>query len=154
MPAVNSALQRARAGLSGVLPSTPVSAGSLPAQEREVLRRFMAAWQRCDIDALAALLREDAVLRMPPLPVAYLGREAVTRFFATVPAAGRLDRIRLIPCRANGHPAVAAYMPDGAGASRAYGIMVLAVADDAIQAITGFQDASLFDAFDLPHTIA
>jgi len=153
VPAVNSALQRARAATSRALPSTPVSAASLPAQEQEVLRRFMAAWQRCDIDALAALLREDAVLRMPPLPAAYLGREAVARFFATVPAEGRLDRIRLVPCRANGHPAVAAYMPDGAGAYRAYGVMVLVVADDAIQAITGFQDAFLFDAFALPQTM-
>jgi RNA polymerase sigma-70 factor (ECF subfamily) len=58
----------------------------------------------------------------------------------------------LVPCRANGHPAVAAYMPDDLGTYRAYGIMVLAVVDDAIQAITGFQDASLFDAFDLPQT--
>jgi RNA polymerase sigma-70 factor (ECF subfamily) len=154
VPAVNSALQRARAGLSRALPSTPVSAGPLHAQEQEVLRRFILAWQRCDIDALAALLRDDAVLHMPPLPVGYVGREAVARFFATVPAEGRLDRIRLVPSRANGQPAVVAYMPDGLGAYRAYGIMVLAVADDAIQAITGFQDASLFDAFDLPHTIA
>jgi RNA polymerase sigma-70 factor, ECF subfamily len=154
VPAANSALQRARAGMRRALPSTPVSAGSLPAQEREVLRRFMAAWQRCDTEALAALLREDAVLRMPPLPVAYLGREAVARFFATVPAEGRLDRIRLVPCRANGQVAVAAYMPDDLGTYRAYGIMVLAVVDNAIQAITGFQDASLFDAFDLPQTIA
>jgi RNA polymerase sigma-70 factor, ECF subfamily len=154
VPAVNSALQRARAGMSRALPSTPVSAGSLPAQEREVLRRFMAAWQRSDIDALAALLREDAVLHMPPVPVGYLGREAVARFFATVPAGGRLDRIRLLPCRANGHLAVAAYTPDGLGMYRAYGVMVLVVVDEAIQAITGFQDASLFDAFALPQTIA
>jgi RNA polymerase sigma-70 factor, ECF subfamily len=153
VPAVNSALRRARAGMGRALPSTPVSVGSLPAQEREVLRRFMAAWQRCDIDGLAALLREVAILRMPPLPAGYLGRGAVARFFATVPAEGRLDRIRLVPCRANGHPAVAAYMRDGLGAYRAYGVMVLVVADDAIQAITGFQDASLFDAFGLPQTM-
>jgi RNA polymerase sigma-70 factor, ECF subfamily len=154
VPAVNSALQRARAGMGRALPSMPASAGSLQARERDVLRRFMLAWQQCDIDALAALLRDDAVLRMPPLPVAYLGREAVARFFATVPAEGRLDRVRLVPCRANGQVAVAAYMPDDLGTYRAYGIMVLAVVDDAIQAITGFQDASLFDAFDLPQTSA
>jgi RNA polymerase sigma-70 factor, ECF subfamily len=140
--------------LSRALPSTPVSAGPLHAQEQEVLRRFMLAWQSCDIDALAALQRDDAVLHMPPLPVVYVGREAVARFFGTVPAEGRLDRIRLVPSRANGQPAVVAYMPDGLGAYWAYGVMVLAVVDDAIQAITGFQDASLFDAFDLPHTIA
>jgi RNA polymerase sigma-70 factor, ECF subfamily len=154
VPAVNSALRRARAGLGRAVPSTPVSAGSLLAQEQEVLRRFMRAWQRCDTDALAALLREDAVLHMPPLPRPCIGREAVARFFATVPADGRLDRIRLVPSRANGHSAVAAYMPDGLGTYRAYGIMVLVVVDDAIQAITGFQDALLFDAFGLPQTCA
>jgi RNA polymerase sigma-70 factor, ECF subfamily len=90
---------------------------------------------------------------MPPVPVRFVGREAVARFFATVPADGRLDRIRLMPSSANRQPAVAAYMPDDLGTDWAYGIMVLAMVDGAIQAITGFQDASLFDAFDLPQTI-
>ena len=58
-----------------------------------------------------------------------------------------------MPSRANRQPAVAAYMPDDLGTDWAYGIVVLAMVDDAIQAITGFQDASLFDAFDLPQTI-
>jgi RNA polymerase sigma-70 factor (ECF subfamily) len=152
VPAVNSALQRARAGLGRALPPGRVSAASLPAQEREVLRRFMRAWQQCDLDALAALLRDDAVLHMPPLPRPYVGREAIARFFGTVPADGHLDRVRLVASRANGHPAVAAYMPDGLGTYRAYGMMVLVVVDDAIQAIAGFQDASLFDAFGLSQT--
>ncbi len=112
----------------------------------------MRAWQQCDLDALAALLRDDAVLHMPPLPRPYVGREAIARFFGTVPADGHLDRVRLVASRANGHPAVAAYMPDGLGTYRAYGMMVLVVVDDAIQAIAGFQDASLFDAFGLSQT--
>jgi RNA polymerase sigma-70 factor, ECF subfamily len=154
VPAVNSALQRARAGLGRNLPPANTSARALPAQEREVLRRFMQAWQRCDIDGLAALLREDAVLHMPPLPVRYVGRQAVAGFFATVPAEGRLDRIRLVASRANGQPALAAYLQGDDGASDAYGVMVLTVAGDAIQAVTGFQDASLFHAFGMPLTRA
>jgi RNA polymerase sigma-70 factor, ECF subfamily len=154
VPAVNSALQRARAGLGRNLPPANTSARALPAQEREVLRRFMQAWQHCDIDGLAALLREDAVLHMPPLPVRYVGRQAVAGFFATVPAEGRLDRIRLVAIRANGQPALAAYLQGADGASDAYGVMVLTVAGDAIQAITGFQDASLFHAFGMPLTRA
>jgi hypothetical protein len=69
-----------------------------------------------------------------------------------VPADGRLDRIRLVATRANGQPALAAYLPAADGADRAYGVMVLVVVEDRIQAITGFQDASLFQAFGLPQT--
>jgi RNA polymerase sigma-70 factor, ECF subfamily len=154
VPAVNSALQRARASLGQAGPAAGSSARSLSAQEQEVLRRFMVAWQRCDLEGLAALLAEDAVLQMPPQSLRYLGREQVARFFAVVPADGRLDRIRLVATRANGQPALAAYVPAADGAVRAYGVMVLVVVEDRIQAITGFQDASLFQAFGLPQTPA
>jgi ketosteroid isomerase-like protein len=135
-----------------VLPPAHVAARSLPAQEQDVLRRFMLAWQRRDLEGLAALLREDAVLHMPPQPVRYVGREAAARFFGAVPAGGRLDRIHLMATRANGHPALAAYLPAPGGSYHAYGVMVLVVAEDGIQAITGFQDASLFGPFGLPPT--
>jgi RNA polymerase sigma-70 factor (ECF subfamily) len=150
VPAVNSALQRARASLDRGLPPAGVSTRSLPRQEQEVLRRFMLAWQRRDLEGLAALLREDAVLHMPPQSLRYLGREQVVRFFGAVPAGGRLDRIRLVATRANGQPALAAYLPGAAGSYHAYGLMVMVVAEDGIQAITGFQDASLFPALGLP----
>ncbi|MGH2813785.1 MAG: RNA polymerase subunit sigma-70 [Actinomycetota bacterium] len=150
VPAVNSALQRARATLGQPRPPAGSSATSLPAQDQDVLRRFMLAWQRCDLEGLAALLAEDAVLEMPPQSLRYLGRERVARFFGAVPADGRLDRIRLVATRANGQPALAAYLPAADGAYHAYGVMVLVVVEDRIQAITGFQDASLFQAFGLP----
>jgi hypothetical protein len=104
----------------------------------------MLAWQRCDLEGLAALLAEDAVLEMPPQSLRYLGRAQVARFFGAVPAGRRLDRIRLVATRANGQPALAAYLPAADGDDRAYGVMVLVVVEDSIQAITGFQDASLF----------
>jgi RNA polymerase sigma-70 factor (ECF subfamily) len=152
VPAVNSALQRARATLGQARPPAGSSATSLPAQEQDVLRRFMLAWQRCDLEGLAALLAKDAVLEMPPQSLRYLGHEQVARFFGAVPADGRLDRIRLVATRANGQPALVAYLPTADGAYRAYGFMVLVVVQDRIQAITGFQDASLFQAFGLSQT--
>jgi RNA polymerase sigma-70 factor, ECF subfamily len=152
VPAVNSTMQRARASLDRGLPPAGVSTRSLPRQEQEVLRRFMLAWQRRDLAGLAALLREDAILHMPPQSLRYLGREQVVRFFGAVPAEGRLDRIRLVATRANGQPALAAYLPGAGGSYHAYGLMVLVVAEDGIQAITGFQDASLFPAFGLPQS--
>jgi RNA polymerase sigma-70 factor, ECF subfamily len=151
VPAVNSALQRARASLGRAAPLAAVSTRSLNHQDRVVLDRFVEAWQRRDIDGLVGLLREDAVLHMPPLALRYVGREQITGFLRTVPAEGRLDRIRLLATRANGQPAVAAYLPSDGGLE-AYGVMVLTVAGEEIQAITGFQDPSLFAAFGLPQT--
>jgi RNA polymerase sigma-70 factor (ECF subfamily) len=111
----------------------------------------VAAWHACDIPALLALLREDALLTMPPLPAAYRGRDAIGQFLRTVPAGGRLNRITLVPVRANRQPAVAAYVHDADGpAMSAYGIMVLAVDGDHIIDITGFADPALFPAFGLP----
>jgi RNA polymerase sigma-70 factor (ECF subfamily) len=153
VPAVNSTLQRARASLGRGLPPGGGSARSLPVQQQEVLRRFMLAWQRRDLEGLAALLHQDAVLHMPPQSLRYLGREQVVRFFGAVPAGGWLDRIRLVATRANGQPALAAYLPAADGSYHAYGVMVLVVAEDEIRAITGFQDPSLFGAFALTETL-
>jgi len=59
---------------------------------------------------------------MPPQAIQITGRQAVADLFATVPAAGRLDLIRLVATRANGHPSLAAYLPDGStGGCRGYG---------------------------------
>jgi len=148
---VNSALQRARATLAHA--DAPLAAQRpLSDRERRVLDAFMRAWQDCDLAALAALLREDAILTMPPEAVQISGRDDIASFFATVPAGGRLDLIRLVRTAANGHPTLAAYLPDDAGVCRGYGIMVLTVADDRVATITGFPDPDLFPIFDLPTT--
>ena len=62
--AANSALQRARGTIERELPA--LSPAPAAAAERELLERYVDAWERADVDALVALLREDAVLRMPP----------------------------------------------------------------------------------------
>jgi RNA polymerase sigma-70 factor (TIGR02960 family) len=148
---VTSALQRARATVethraSGRL--RPASAPR-PGVQRALADRFTAAWHAGDIPALVSVLAEDCLLTMPPAPLAYRGREAIGTFFATVPAAGDLAAIRLVPVRANQQPAVAAYMRDG-GTVQAYGIMVLTIHGDTIGEITGFADPSLFPLFGLP----
>jgi len=146
---VNSALQRARATVRDATPPK-TSSGRLPERDREVLQRFMTAWHRCDIPALAALLREDAILRMPPELVEIRGRAAITRFFATVPAGGQLDHIRLRATRANGGPALAAYLPDGTGGAAPYGLMTVTITHREVATITGFPDPALFPIFGLP----
>src|ERR687896_2527562 len=109
---VNSALQRARATLRDRLPErrTEWAPSSGPSeQERELLRRYVDAHERADVHALAALLREDARLTMPPHPTWYEGREAI--LVATRkgfdPAFGRL---RGVVVGANLQPAVAHYL--------------------------------------------
>ncbi len=110
----------------------------------------MAAWHRCDIAALAALLREDAILRMPPEQVEIHGRDAITHFFATVPADGHLDRFRLRVTAANGSPTLAAYLPDHTGTPAPYGLMTLTTTTNGdIATINGFPDPELFPIFDL-----
>lgn len=151
--AVNSALQRAHATLAHH--RTTAAATQRPTGEREqrVVEAFLKAWQDCDIPALAALLRDDATLTMPPQEIRIVGRDAVAGFFATVPADGRLDLIRLVVTRANGHPTLAAYLPDeGTDGCRGYGIMVLTTDGDQVATITGFPDPDLFALFDLPVT--
>jgi RNA polymerase sigma-70 factor, ECF subfamily len=150
--AVNSALQRARATLAAANPAAAAS-HPLSDQERRLLDGFVRAWQACDIPALAALLRDDARLTMPPQAIQITGRRQVTCFFATVPANGRLDLIKLVGTRANGHPALAAYLPgDRASECLGYGIMVITIADGQIATITGFPDPGLFQVFGLPLT--
>jgi RNA polymerase sigma-70 factor (ECF subfamily) len=150
--AVNSALQRARATLAHTDTSSTTATAARPdsAQQRRVVEAFLRAWHERDIPALAALLRDDATLTMPPQAIRIVGRDAVTGFFATVPAEGRLDLIQLVEIRANGHPAVAAYLPDTAGGYGGYGIMVLEITGDRIATITGFPDPELFPVFGLP----
>lgn len=147
--AVNSALQRARATLdrehrAGTLtrPHSPPP-GEV---ERELVRRFIEAWQASDVDALVRLLADDALLTMPPQPVRVEGREAIGEFLRTRPAGGRLERFRLEAVRANGQPAVGLYL-DG----EPHAVMVLAL-DGAgtIAALTRFGDPSLFSIFALP----
>ena len=113
-------MQRAPATLSGTR-SADSATPRLDDRQRQVLDRFVDAWQRCDIDALAALLREDVILSMPPELATITGSAQVTRFFATVPAGGRLDTIRLVRTAANGNQALAAYLPDKSARSTGTG---------------------------------
>jgi len=152
--AANSLLQRARATLQADHGTSAAGRRdrALDATDRQVVTRFVDAWRRRDISALAALLAEDAILRMPPQRAEFIGRTVIADFFATVPANGRLELIDLVVIRANGQPALAAYLPDEWGDCRGYGIMVLDIVDGAILTITGFPDPTLFAALGLPTT--
>jgi RNA polymerase sigma-70 factor (ECF subfamily) len=153
--AVNSALQRARERLDRERSEQTLARLHRPAAtyvEAELVRRFQEAWDSVDIDGLVALLVDDALLTMPPEGARIAGATAIGRFFATQPLDGHLDRIRLLPARANGQPALAAYADeDDDGLFDAYGVMVLAVDRNLIAGITGFaRRPELFERLGLP----
>ena len=153
--AVNSALQRARARLDRERREGSLARAHLPTDDRTaatVMRRFQDAWEAVDIDGIVALLATDALMTMPPEAVRVEGAAAIGTFFGTAPLEGRIDRIRLVPARANGQPALTAYAEHDAGAShRAYGLMVFAIAGAEIAGITGFPHRpGLFERLGLP----
>jgi RNA polymerase sigma-70 factor, ECF subfamily len=146
LAAVNSALQRARAGMATARRRAPVPAE----REHALVKRFMAAWDAVDVDGLVALLTEDAVMTMPPERMRVAGARAIGDFFASVPQEGRLAEIHLLPTAANHQPALAAYARGGDGTHRPYGLMVLEIAEDGIAGILGFPDPWLFEQCGLP----
>jgi RNA polymerase sigma-70 factor (ECF subfamily) len=144
--AVNSALQRARVTVEELLPA-PVPAALEP-EERELLTRYVDAFERDDVDGLVALLREDAVLRMPPQP-SVIGAAAVVRYFRDRPARGDLSRMRLTPTRANGRPAVVVQRRTPAGGLAPHGVLVLEISGQAIVGIDAFINPALLPRFGL-----
>jgi RNA polymerase sigma-70 factor (TIGR02960 family) len=154
-PSVNSALQRARATLDGQLPTRDRDRAPLPrsSRERELVGRFVDAFESSDVDRLVALLTDDAWLTMPPEPLEFQGPAAIARFYLTLGWWGRRTT-RLVPTRANGQPAFGCYLEDpNSRIAHAYGLVVLALADDRICAITRFGDNSLLPLFGLPRTL-
>ncbi len=121
------------------------------AVEQSLVRRYIDAWEADDIAGFVALLRSDAVLTMPPLPLRYVGRRAIASFFGLIPSGSRRPLLRRTASRANRQPAVAAYIPmPGGQAYRAAVLSVLTLDGDAIAAITAFRDRALFPVFGLP----
>jgi RNA polymerase sigma-70 factor (ECF subfamily) len=145
---VHSAVRRARATIARGAPKRTCPPDDV---QRSLVQRYIEAWESVDIPGLVALMREDAVMTMPPDPAVFLGRNGIGGFFATVPAGGALDQIPLVPTRANRQPAVGAYFPDlEAGVYRAYGVMVLTLDGDSIAEITGCTDPAIFPLLGLP----
>lgn len=145
--AVNSALQRARAGIAdaGVRPAEP-----LGDPQRQLLERYVNAFERYDIDQLVLLLREDATFSMPPYELWLQGRAAARDWMLGMGAGCRGSR--LVPVDASGSPAFGQYRakPDGTG-HIAWGLVVLELEGPAVSGVNTFLDtATLFPAFGLP----
>ena len=139
---VNSALQRAHATLRG---STVASTRPAP---RALLERYVRAWESADVTGLVALLREDAVLTMPPKPTV-IGARRIGDFLAESIFA--IAPMRLLEAHANRSPAFAAYIQDPAGARFVlFALLVIASDGQQITHIAAFSDPQALARFELP----
>ncbi|TCO32689.1 RNA polymerase sigma-70 factor (ECF subfamily) [Kribbella steppae] len=153
--AVNSALQRARPVLRDHLPPHRLewSATSSTAVEQELLRKYMAAWDAADPDALAALMHEDIRITMPPYPFWFQGRrDAVRSLAANLDPTGNAYRghWRFLPTTLNHQPTLATYVQTpGDTVYHPFGFDVFRIEGGLIAEMTAFQLTD-FPAYGLP----
>ena len=149
---VNSALQRARAQLEAVAPSEDAVAEPSTPEQRDLLNRYVAAFESYDIDALLTLFAKDAVWEMPPFTGWYQTPEDIGRLIASQCPAKRAGDLRLIPTDANGQPAFGMYLR-GDDAYNAFQLHVITMTPAGIGHVTAFFELSLFPTFGLPDTL-
>jgi RNA polymerase sigma-70 factor, ECF subfamily len=150
---INSALQRARDTLGKRYHDREPSVHHrVDGAQKELLTRYLKAWEGLDLNNFIALLKEDATYTMPPLPQWYAGRAAIRTFFER---AFRLYAgFRLVPIEANRQPAFAAYSRPTADVPwAAHSLQLLTLEHDSISSVTLFakpDSPRLFEAFGLP----
>jgi RNA polymerase sigma-70 factor (ECF subfamily) len=144
--AVNSALQRARATLASVEGGAVVE--TVEADQRELLDRYVDAFERYDIETLVTILRDDAIQTMPPYAMWLRGATDIGRFMLG-PGMGCRGS-RLLPAAANGQPAYGHYKPDPQGGLMPWAVVVLETSGGLVSGIHSFLDVDLFAAFGLP----
>ena len=143
---VNSALQRARATLAkspAVEPTEPLSP-----ERQQLLERYVDAFERYDMDALAALLHDDVIQTMPPYAMWLQGRDDLIAWY--VGAGIGCTGSRLLAGQANGCPAFAQYRVDPGGGHLPWALQVIELRDDRIGAIHAFLDTEAFERFGFP----
>ncbi len=146
---VNSALQRARATLEATNLTTDAPL-SVDAADADLLQRYVEAFERYDIDALTALIHEDATQSMPPYDLWLTGRDDIFRWWFG-PGIG-CEGSRVIPTvAANGAPAFGQYKPADGGGYEPWALQVIEVRDGRIGELTFFLDTErVFPLFGLP----
>lgn len=147
---VHSTLQRAHARLATRDLGAP--AAPLDDEHRALLRRYVDAFERYDVESLVALLHEDATMSMPPSAFWMQGADVIASWW-NGPGAGCRGS-RLVPTWANGSPAFALYRPAGPDRRERFGIQVVEVSAGRISGIHSFLEPALFDLFGLPSTPA
>jgi RNA polymerase sigma-70 factor (ECF subfamily) len=147
---VNSALQRARATLAAGDVTQSTTAADLGEEERALLERYVAAFQDYDVEALTALIQEDASQSMPPFDLWLRGRDDILTWWFG-PGIGCRGS-RLVPTvAANGSPAYGQYKPAPDGGYEPWALQVIEISDGRIVEFSFFLDTdTLFPLFGLP----
>lgn len=151
--AMKSLLQRARARLADVSLAEEELAEPTDDQARRLLDRYVAAFERSDTTEIERLLADDAVLEMTGTTTWFSGKATCMPYIATQ-AIGQAGDWRLVPLRANGQLAAAAYHRSDNDHYDSFAIAVLATTSTHITRTSLFGDPSLFPRFDLPSTLA
>jgi RNA polymerase sigma-70 factor (ECF subfamily) len=144
-PAVDSLLQRAHKTVDARLPERSQQAAlrSLDDEQmRELVDEFVQAWQRADVDAVVAMLTDDAIVAMPPQPTWFAGREAVTAFLEEYPFGQPRDW-RVVETRANGQLAFLHYI-DGVPDA----LSVITLRGDRIAEVMFFREPEVLARFE------
>jgi RNA polymerase sigma-70 factor, ECF subfamily len=145
---VNSALQRARVTVEERLPeqSQQETLRSLGDERvKEIVDDYVAAWERADVDAVVAMLTEDAAFTMPPMRTWFGGREEIATFLRAYPLSGQW-RWKPLKVQSNGQPALAYYSWDeDEGAYLPFALNVLTLRGDKISEVDAFITRSTED---------
>ena len=147
---VNSSLQRARATVAALDIDAGGSSPEVDESQRELLARYVDAFERYDMDSLVALLHEDATLSMPPYAMWLRGHADIRGWMLGTGFECRGSR--LVVVAANGLPAAGQYRPSGPGGSfEPWALQVLETSGGRITALNAFLDVDrLFPLFGLP----
>lgn len=143
--AVNSALQRARARLSADHDNV---AEPSQARQRQLLERYVAAFENADVAGLVTVLTEDAMFEMPPLLTWFRSRATIGGFLGA--RIRELGTASVVRTSANGQLAVALYTGSRDGKRRLHSLHVLTIAAHGVSRVVAFQDIAAVRRFDLP----
>ena len=157
VPSVNSALQRARATVSSRIPARTQQATLRTLGDRglrDLITRYVDAWERCDVGAFTALLVQDATFAMPPLATWYTPRDSIAAWARSSSLSGAW-RWKTVLTQTNAQPALAFYAwDDPAGTYRPFALNVLTLRDGLISDVTAFiirattaTDAAAYERF-------
>ncbi len=145
--AVNSALQRARSVLAKRNPEEPVE---LSEAQQGMINRYVAAFEKYDVDGLTALMRDDVTLSMPPYTLWLEGPDSIRTWMLSKGCGCRGSRLIAVD-GASGWPAFAQYRPDPERGHKAWALIVLELSGDRIGGVNSFLDTeSLFPRFGQP----
>ncbi|MGY1749957.1 sigma-70 family RNA polymerase sigma factor [Modestobacter sp. SYSU DS0511] len=149
--AANSALQRARATLAAHRSAEQPPAPAVAAEHTELLARYLDAFARYDVEALVALLHEDAVMDMPPYAMWLRGSADIATWYLGPGHGCRGSYV--LPLEMNGNPGFAQWRPSGPGGSfEPWAVHALEFRDGRVARTTAFLGPRLFELFGLPRT--